>query len=312
MHVCRVYDKMHGGLHVAIRLPDDQVFILAGPTSIGALLRLRREQLRDLIGGPLGGARPAVDFVFLPPADGRMEVWGAGVTYQRSRDARMEESQTEDIYERVYRADRPELFFKAVPWRTVTDGERIGLRADSENDVPEPELAIVVNAHEEIVGYTICNDVTSRSIEGTNPLYLPQAKLFAGGCSLGPGFVPNWEVADPYDLEIHLTVERGRALVIDETAHTKHLNRRLEELVDHLHRGSDFPDGVVLSTGAGVVPDLDFSLREGDVVRISITDVGVLENVVASATSCAEWTSRAWTNPELRAVPVESQGALAN
>ena len=147
----------------------------------------------------------------LAPIDGQTEVWAAGVTYKRSEEARVEESATPDIYSRVYRAERPELFFKANARRVAGPDAPVVVRSDSTWDVPEPEVAIVVNARGEIVGYTIGNDVSSRSIEGENPLYLPQAKVYAGSCALGPGITPAWEVADPYALGIRMRIERGGA-----------------------------------------------------------------------------------------------------
>src|SRR5262249_39729510 len=143
----------------------------------------------------------------LAPVDGPIEVWAAGVTYLRSRDARIEESHEPDIYERVYLADRPELFFKSPAWRVRGPGSPVGIRADSSLDVPEPELALMVTASAEIVGYTICNDVSSRSIEGDNPLYVPQAKVYNGSCALGPSVLPAWDAPSSFD--ISLTVSRN-------------------------------------------------------------------------------------------------------
>ena len=177
----------------------------------------------------------------LAPLDGRGEVWCAGVTYERSRGARMEESAEQSVYDKVYVADRPELFGKSPAWRVVTDGEPIGIRADSGHDVPEPELAVVVNAHGETVGYTVCNDVSSRSIEGENPLYIPQAKVFAGGCALAPGIRPAWEVPDPTDLAITLSVRRDGAEVFEGATSTAQLARPLDDLVDALCVGQRLP-----------------------------------------------------------------------
>jgi 2-dehydro-3-deoxy-D-arabinonate dehydratase len=181
----------------------------------------------------------------------------------------------------VYSAPRPELFPKSPAWRLVTDGEPIGIRADSGHDVPEPELAIVANSRGEIVGYTICNDVSSRSIEGENPLYIPQAKVFAGGCALATGIRPAWEVADPKDLTIDLVIRRDGAEVFTGTTSTGQLIRELQDLVDVLFVPNEFPDGVILATGTGIVPELDFALRAGDVVEISVSEVGTLTNTVA-------------------------------
>ncbi len=152
----------------------------------------------------------------LAPVDGATEVWAAGVTYERSMHARVAESEdSADIYDKVYTAPRPELFFKSAAWRVAGPGDRVSARADSQVDVPEPELAAVLNADGDVVGYTICNDMSSRSIEGENPLYLPQAKIYLGGCAAGPGIRPAWEVADPYGLTIEMTIRRGRGSGLD-------------------------------------------------------------------------------------------------
>ena len=215
------------------------------------------------------------------PIDGRAEVWAAGVTYRRSQAARMAESQrSADIYERVYDAERPELFFKAAAWRVVGTGRPIAVRADSSVDVPEPELAVVLNRLGEIVGYTICNDVSSRSIEGENPLYLPQAKTYLGSCALGPWITPYWDIADPYELGIDLTIERDGDVAWQGHASTDGLHRKLNELVEYLFRADEFPEGVVLSTGTSLVPDLPFTLMAGDIVRIAIDGLGELTNPV--------------------------------
>ena len=209
-----------------------------------------------------------------------MEVWAAGVTYKRSEEARIEESATPDIYARVYRAERPELFFKATPRRVAGPFEAVVVRADSTWDVPEPELALVINAQAEIVGYTIGNDVSSRSIEGENPLYLPQAKVYAASCALGPGIVPAWEVADPYALGIRMRIFRGSAIHWEGETSMREFARRLEDLVRYLFLEDDFPDGVILSTGTALVPESPFTLEAGDEVEISIDGLGTLRNPV--------------------------------
>jgi 2-dehydro-3-deoxy-D-arabinonate dehydratase len=223
----------------------------------------------------------------LPPVDGRTEVWASGVTYQRSNEARQEESAVADVYARVYAAARPELFFKSVAWRVVGHGEPIGVRADSDIDVPEPELALVVNGGGAIVGYTVCDDVSSRSIEGENPLYLPQAKVYAGACAVGPGIRPAWEIEDPYDLAIAAEVRRGGAVVWSGETSTKLLHRRFDELVEYLGRQLALPAGALLSTGTGLVPELDFTLAPGDTVSISIDGIGTLTNPVLAAEPAA-------------------------
>lgn len=236
----------------------------------------------------------------LPPVDGLTEVWAAGVTYERSSEARQEESVVADVYSRVYDASRPELFFKSVAWRVVGAGEPIGIRDDSAIDVPEPEVALVVNAGGEIVGYTVCDDVSSRSIEGENPLYLPQAKVYAGCCALGPGIRPFWEVSDAYALGVQVEVRRGGERVWGGETSTKMLHRRFDELVGYLGRQLALPDGAVLSTGTGLVPDLDFTLAEGDTVTVTVDGVGSLSNpVVAASPAAFAWLqggpARSWS-----------------
>lgn len=216
------------------------------------------------------------------PVDADSEVWAAGVTYARSRNARMAESQSPDIYDRVYDADRPELFFKSLGWRVAGAGEPVALRPDSHWDVPEPELAVVVAASGEIVGYTVCNDMSSRSIEGENPLYLPQAKSYLGATALGPGIRPVWEVPDPYDLTFTVRIVRTNAVLWQDSATTARLHRRLDELVAYLFRADMYPHGVVLSTGTCLVPDETVSLRPTDIVEIDIAGIGRLTNPIVS------------------------------
>jgi len=255
----------------------------------GAVRPLAVPRLADLLALPLADIRTMVEATgpvagnplrTLAPVDGDTEVWASGVTYRRSREARVEESQDADVYTRVYDARRPELFFKSVAWRVVGDGEPIAVRADSESNTPEPELALVLNAAAEIVGLTVCNDVSSRSIEGENPLYLPQAKVYTASCALGPAIRPIWEVADPLNLAITGTITRAGSVVWSATTSSAQLHRSLEELIEHLFRAMDFPYGVILSTGTGIVPALDLTLTEGDEVRVEIEDVGVLINRV--------------------------------
>jgi len=192
----------------------------------------------------------------------------------------MEESGTPDIYAQVYTAKRPELFFKATPRRVAGPGAPIVVRTDSTWDVPEPELVLVINAHAEIIGYTIGNDVSSRSIEGENPLYLPQAKVYAGCCSLGPGITLAWEVSDPYNLTIHLAIERNGQVYWEGETSTRELKRNFDELVTYLFLENDFPDGVFLYTGTALVPEKQFTLEPGDVVQIDVEQLGTLRNPV--------------------------------
>ena len=246
------------------------------------LLRLSLNEFRDAVQRTIAvSSPPEWDTTLLAPVDGLMEVWAAGVTYQRSEEARMEESGTPDVYSMVYRAERPEIFMKATPRRVVGPDGTVVIRADSTWDVPEPELAVVVNAHAEIVGYTIGDDVSSRSIEGENPLYLPQAKLYHGACALGPGITPAWEIPDPYDLAIWMAIERDGEVIWEGETRTSGLKRRLEELVSYLFREDEFPDGAIISTGTALVPDSPFTLEAGDVVEIAIDRLGSFRNTVA-------------------------------
>jgi 2-dehydro-3-deoxy-D-arabinonate dehydratase len=215
----------------------------------------------------------------LAPVQGQ-EVWAAGVTYASSRAARNEESGGADHYDRVYAAERPELFFKAAPGRARGPNAPVGVREDSGWDVPEPELAVVADARGDIVAYTIGNDVSSRSIEGENPLYLPQAKVYRGSCALGPALVPVAEAPRPEEMEISLRILRdGRESFAGSTP-VSLLRRAPEELVDWLFRAQDFPAGVVLLTGTSIIPAAEFTLRAGDEVRITITGLGELVNTV--------------------------------
>jgi 2-dehydro-3-deoxy-D-arabinonate dehydratase len=211
-----------------------------------------------------------------------MEVWAAGVTYESSKFARMAESEGGgDFYAKVYMADRPELFFKATPRRVVGQGAPIRVRSDSAWNVPEPELAVLANAKGQILGYAIGNDVSSRDIEGANPLYLPQAKVYRGSCALGPWVVPAEEI-DPHSLPIRLTIERNGAAIYTGETNTSTMKRKVDELVDWLFRENDFPMGAWLFTGTGLIPPDEISLSPGDNVKIEIEGIGVLENPVAT------------------------------
>jgi 2-dehydro-3-deoxy-D-arabinonate dehydratase len=236
-------------------------------------------QVRSRVEAALAGPVVAVDgAVALPPVDVQ-EVWAAGVTYSRSRDGRMEEATDASPYDRVYDAERPEMFLKATAERVVADGADVGIRADSGWDVPEPELGLVLDAAGGIVGYVVGNDMSSRSIEGENMLYLPQAKFYDAACALGSSIVPAWEV-EASDLAISLTIARDGVDVFTGATSTSQLHRRLEDLAAWLYRGLSFPRGAVLLTGTGIVPEGEFTLREGDMVTIEIDMVGTLQNRV--------------------------------
>ena len=308
MEIVRYHDPLDGAVHVGVRgveVTGDAGVIgeaLITPVAVADLADLWSRPASDLPGilgataatatttaaaatgaattGAAGPRRPVEEVVLLPPVDGRTEVWAAGVTYARSRAAREEESTVAGLYDRVYEAERPELFFKSVAWRVVTDGDPVAVREDSELNVPEAELALVVNAGGEIVGYGVCNDMSSRSIEGDNPLYLPQAKVYAGACALAPGIRPAWEVPDPGHLDIEVAVRRQGAVVWEAGTTTAAMVRTPEDLVAWLFAGQSFPAGVILSTGTGLVPEMDFTLHPGDVVQIVIDGVGTLTNPV--------------------------------
>jgi 2-dehydro-3-deoxy-D-arabinonate dehydratase len=228
-------------------------------------------------GEPMQGHPPEV----LAPI-GTQEVWAAGVTYFRSRTARMEESKDAGggtFYDRVYEADRPELFFKATAWRVRGPRASIRIRRDARWNVPEPELALCVNARGEIVGYTIGNDVSSRDIEGENPLYLPQAKVYDGSCALGPGL---YVTSDPLPPEtaIEIRITRGKDVVFEGSTALSQMRRKPEELVEYLYRETSFPAGCILLTGTGIIPPDEFALRRGDLVEITIEPIGTLSNTV--------------------------------
>ena len=300
MHLVRYQTEDH---HIAVGvLRDGSLTSLPGVATMSQLLGLGLDELRSTVEQEMqrGETRDAAGVRLLPPVDGRGEVWCAGVTYERSRGARMEESSEQSIYDRVYVAARPELFPKAPAWRLVTDGDPIGIRTDSGHDVPEPELAVVANRHGQIVGYGVCNDVSSRSIEGENPLYIPQAKVFAGGCAVSTGVRPAWEVADVNDLAITLTVRRAGSVAFEGSTSTAQLARTLEDLVATLFSANDFPDGVVLATGTGIVPEFEFALEAGDVVEIEVDEVGRLSNQVVLGKEPFGWLCENGTDATAR------------
>ncbi len=243
---------------------------------LGLLLELPRAAYPDFLrslgtGESAGGPR-------LAPVELMHEVWASGVTYLRSRDARQAESEVGDVYARVYMAERPELFMKSAGWRVMGPGDPIRIRPDSTWNVPEPELTLVINRHREIVGYCAGNDVSSRSIEGANPLYLPQAKVYTGSCALGPGL----QLVGPEkmrDVRITLQIERGGEQIFWGETATSQMKRTFEDLVDYLCRELVFPRGVFLMTGTGIVPPDAFTLSGGDLVRVTVGELE-LENEV--------------------------------
>lgn len=226
-----------------------------------------------------GATSERVAGTLIAPIEDTQEVWAAGVTYVRSRQARVAESSAADLYQMVYDAERVEVFFKAIGWRVLGHGDAVRVRRDSNWNVPEPELTLLLNRAGEIVGYTAGNDVSSRDIEGQNPLYLPQAKIYDGACALGPGIVIA-SAGAMRSLRIQMTIERdGEVLFEGETSSAK-LKRSLEEIVAWLTRELSFPEGAFLMTGTGLVPPDEFSLAKDDQVRIRVGELS-LENRVA-------------------------------
>jgi 2-dehydro-3-deoxy-D-arabinonate dehydratase len=257
--------------------------VLAGPrtllpseATLDALLAEGGPALSDALGMGGDDEVPAGATVLAPV--GTQEIWAAGVTYLRSRDARVEEAIEASPYDRAYEAERPELFFKSVGPRVRGPGEPIGIRRDSRWDVPEPELTLVIDAGMRIVGFTIGNDVSSRTIEGENTLYLSQAKIYEGSCAIGPAIVPSSRVAPPF--AIALRISRNDQVVYEAATSTDRMARTFEELASFLGRALRFPVGVLLMTGTGIVPHADITLAEDDLVSISIEGLGVLENTV--------------------------------
>jgi len=233
-------------------------------------------------------ARPALPFDPLADANavrapiGSQEVWAAGVTYFRSRDARMEEAKAAgagDFYDRVYSAARPELFFKSTPSRVAGPNEKVAIRSDASWSVPEPELALLVSPRGKILGYTIGNDMSSRDIEGENPLYLPQAKIYARSCALGPAILVT-SAPLPSATAIRLEIRRERRTVFEGATTLASLKREPASLIRYLYRDNVFPDGCFLLTGTGIVPPESFTLNHGDDIRITIDGIGALVNSV--------------------------------
>jgi 2-dehydro-3-deoxy-D-arabinonate dehydratase len=244
--------------------------------NLSTLLEMPRETMLKVLenlpdGEPAIGEEEA-------PIDPQQEVWAAGVTYLRSRDARKEESAVADMYQKVYEAERPEIFSKSLGWRVSGNGASIRIRKDSKWNVPEPELVLVINRYNEIVGYCAGNDVSSRDIEGENPLYLPQAKIYNGSCALGHGILL-CEPDNIKDIPIRLQVRRANKSIFNGEASTSTMKRTLSELVEFLTRELDFPQGVFLMTGTCLVPGGDFTLQPDDVVVIQVGETKI-ENKV--------------------------------
>ncbi len=232
-------------------------------------------------GGGVGNGKKLLENNLLPPI-GNQEIWASGVTYYRSREARIDESKDAgggDFYDRVYEADRPELFFKSTAHRAVGSGQNVRIRKDSDWNVPEPELTLFINSSGKIVGYTAGNDMSSRDIEGANPLYLPQAKTYDKSAAIGPGiYVPELPISS--ETTITLEILRDSNLAFKDSIEINQIKRKFTDLVEFLYRESSFPNGCFLMTGTGIVPPNDFTLESGDEIRITIEHIGTLTNFV--------------------------------
>jgi 2-dehydro-3-deoxy-D-arabinonate dehydratase len=252
-----------------------------GPATLGAALQLSKGDLDAALARVKQSdlRTPLAEVTLKAPIDWQ-EVWCAGVTYLRSRDARMEESQAQSVYDIVYEADRPEIFFKGMRFRVAGPGEEIAIRSDSTWDVPEPECALVINSAAEVIGYTVGNDVSSRSIEGENPLYLPQAKVYDKAAALGPVIALASEIENPNELSIELVIKRNGEVAFRGTTNTNQLHRTFDDLVEYLYRDNTHYHGAILMTGTGIVPPSDFTLEAGDEVSITIDGIGTLTNPV--------------------------------
>jgi len=280
MKLCR-FRQGKGEPLVGLLRGDDQIIHLSGVPSLAALIEegdaAQKAQQLD----SNNSASFALSQVqLLPPVD-RQEIWAVGVTYLRSKKARMEESDfSATAYDRVYDAPRPELFFKAMPDKVVGTTDAVGIRKDAKWNVPEPELAFVINSRGKIVGFTIGNDMSSRDIEGENLLYLPQAKIYDRSCALGPFVRIAADEAEARTWSIRLRIDRGGKPAFQGETSVGNIKRSFEELVDYLFRSQTFPNGAILLTGTGIVPGDDFTLAMGDLIRIEISGIGVLENSV--------------------------------
>ncbi len=282
MKLCRylnAYNELRLGL-----IHDDKTVADIGSAEHGRLTSLLESdnlgaRLKELSNQTLMAA-PLANIRLLTPIE-KQEVWAAGVTYLRSKAARMEESDfSAQAYAKVYEADRPEIFFKSLPEKVVANGEAVGIRKDAKWNVPEPELALVINSKGRIVGYTIGNDMSSRDIEGENLLYLPQAKMYDRSCALGPWINVGATEIEARAWTIKLAIHRGGKAVFEGDTSVSQMKRKLSELADWLFRSQTFPHGAVLLTGTGLVPGDGFTLQADDKIRIEINGIGVLENHV--------------------------------
>lgn len=277
MDVVRLYRTSRGYI-----IEEREQLFFSSSESWDALIT--RDDLHEHLTEALKGSEtlPSLPLHDLQAPIGTQEVWAAGITYYRSRDARMEESKSAgggDFYDRVYGAERPELFFKATAHRVAGPNGKVAIRDDATWSVPEPELTLVVTPGARIIGYTIGNDMSSRDIEGENPLYLPQAKVYDRSCALGPCIlVSNGNL--PSSTEIQMEIRRGGATAFSGSTALNAMKRDPRFLVEFLYRNNSFPNGCFLLTGTGIVPPDSFGLKHGDEIRIAITDIGTLVNYV--------------------------------
>ena len=278
------YALPDGGAGVG-RIDDDRLIPLrapvAGSLTLAVILEADDPQaLAESLQEPTSDAIPLDRVSLLPPID-RQEVWAAGVTYKRSRSARMEESAASaSCYDRVYSSPRPELFMKATPHRVSGPGQPLRIRGDSKWNVPEPELTLVISSRKVLVGFTVGNDMSSRDIEGENPLYLPQAKVYDNCCGLGPWITLASAMPPPAEIGIRLEIRRAGERVFAGETSVAQMARSFDNLIGWLDRDNSFPTGVFLLTGTGVVPPSDFTLQAGDEVSISIDGIGTLTNPI--------------------------------
>lgn len=276
MKLCKFQDTAG---NVQVGLVEGETVVLLADTRLSDLLEA--DDVASAVKAlPRGVTTPLADVTLLPPIDDQ-EVWAAGVTYKRSQTARMEESEAAaSCYDRVYQADRPELFFKATPRRVVGHGQPIRIRGDATWNVPEPEVALVLSSKMDIVGFTVGNDMSSRDIEGENPLYLPQAKTYNQCCGLGPWITLSSAMPPVDRLGVKLGVIRDGKTAYEGETSTEQMARSFEHLVGYLGRDNDFPEGAFLLTGTGIVPDSSFTLQPADEVHITLDGIGTLVNHV--------------------------------
>jgi 2-dehydro-3-deoxy-D-arabinonate dehydratase len=284
MKLCRFATAGGQQVRVGLIASGDRVVDLTAGGVHRMTALLERPDLASELTRFTGAGLPehALDGVRLLSPVESQEVWAAGVTYLRSKQARMEESEfSATAYDRVYDAPRPEIFFKSLPEKVVPPGDAVGIRQDARWNVPEPELALVINSSGSTVGFTIGNDMSSRDIEGENLLYLPQAKIYTASCAVGPWIVVGPTEDEVREWSIHLDIRRDGEVVFSGETRAGQIKRSFEELVEYLFRSQQFPNGAVLLTGAGVVPPDSFTLEARDSVRITISGIGTLENPVA-------------------------------